>query len=372
MSPVVGAPRGLFRWLLAIGVSAVLPLLPPSSARLVAAALPSGATLTILADPVDVLSTSTSADPASFADAVAGQSLSPGDIVRTGSTGLALLTFFDGSESQLGADSQVQIEQADYTPAPQIALLQSGGVTVNRVIPLPPGGSFRTDTPDATGLVRGTSYAVSVDTDERTAGTSMVLLTDRDGHVGHVQLVPSAPVTGDLPAPTVDLVQAGDIGAAAGASTGAGHLDDDSLARLEIGARDLRDVEGAHEAHEVAKHVLRATAPTVAAAPQTAASVASTSESPSPTPLAHPETPLPSPTPSTSRTEPVTTKPEPVRTAAPGPTAAPQPSRQPTTPPAPPTPAPVPPAPVPPVKTPIPGTPDKATPPTAAASPAAG
>ena len=97
-----------------------------------------------------------------------------------------MLTFFDGSETQVGANSQVRIEQASYNPAPQIALFQSQGTSVNRVIPLPQGGSSRTDTPDAAGLVRGTSYVVSVGADAST----LVLLTDRDGHVGHVQVVP--------------------------------------------------------------------------------------------------------------------------------------------------------------------------------------
>jgi hypothetical protein len=321
MSLVIGASRGWFRWLLAVFVSAMLPLMPPSSTKLVAAALPSGATLTILADPVQV--SSTSADGLTFADAVAGQSLAAGDIVRTGSSGIALLTFFDGSESQLGADSQLQIEQADYDPAPQIALLQTGGVSVNRVIPLPPGGSFRTDTPDATGLVRGTSYVVSVGTDDSAPGTSMVLLTDRDGHVGHVQLVPSAPaITDDTPVATVDLVQAGDVGAAFGLATATAHLEAAALARLEAGARDLRDVEGAHQAHEVAKQLLQATSPALRSAWRVEPTP-SVAPSESLTSVAHVNS-LSMATPTPARPPVATTKPEPVRASpSPKPTSAP-------------------------------------------------
>src|SRR5260370_40640938 len=76
-----------------------------------------------------------------------------------------------GSESQLGAESTVQIERAEATPAPQIALLQTAGVTMNHVVPMPPGGTFQTDTPAATGLVRGTSYVVVVG-DSSAAGAS--------------------------------------------------------------------------------------------------------------------------------------------------------------------------------------------------------
>ena len=161
-----------------------------TSAPAVAADLPSGATLSIVAPPVQIEAGRTD----SFADATPGQLIQPGDTVRTGTGGVAVLTFFDGSESQLSTDSQVQVARADYSPAPNIALSQASGVTVNRVIPLPPGGNFETDTPSAIGLVRGTSYVVSVTpaADDADSGVSSAeLLTDRDGHVGDVQLQPS-------------------------------------------------------------------------------------------------------------------------------------------------------------------------------------
>src|SRR5712692_10449079 len=123
-----------------------------------AAEMPVGATLKVLALPVEVEVAQTQ----SFGAALDGQMLSQGDVVRTGPGGLALLTFFDGSESQLGAESTVQIERAEATPAPQIALLQTAGVTLNHVVPMPPGGTFQTDTPAASGQVRGTSYVVVV------------------------------------------------------------------------------------------------------------------------------------------------------------------------------------------------------------------
>src|SRR5258708_32962806 len=137
-----------------------------------AAEMPVGATLKVLVAPVEVELAQTQ----TFVAAMDGQMLGQGDVVRTGPGGLALLTFFDGSETQLGAESTVQIERAEATPQPQIALLQTAGVTMNHVVPVQPGGSFQTDTPVATGLVRGTSYVVVVG-DSATA-TSGIRLTD--------------------------------------------------------------------------------------------------------------------------------------------------------------------------------------------------
>jgi len=55
------------------------------------------------------------------------------------------------------ADARLEV-----APGPQIARLQTAGVTLNHVVPMPAGGTFRTDTPAATGLVRGTSYVVVI------------------------------------------------------------------------------------------------------------------------------------------------------------------------------------------------------------------
>src|SRR6266852_2337872 len=162
---------------LAVTLSSWWPAASVSSA----AEMPIGATLKVLAQPVEVEAAQTQ----TFVAGLDGQMLSQGDVVRTGPGGLALLTFFDGSESQLGAESTVQIERAEATPAPQIALLQTAGVTMNHVVPMPPGGSFQTDTPAATGLVRGTSYVVVVgegasesEADDRSEAQSTVHSSD--------------------------------------------------------------------------------------------------------------------------------------------------------------------------------------------------
>jgi hypothetical protein len=300
-----------------------LTLLAPVVGRYAPAAaaadLVLGATLGIVAAPVQV--SSSQAGP--FADAVSGQLVGAGDVVRTGPGGVALLTFFDGSESQLAPDSQLQVQRADYDPAPRIVLFQSAGVTINRVIPLPPGGSFETDTPTAIGLVRGTSYLVNVSapvagasaadapaSDDEVASTvtasddqvpggslpaakpdvlsSIVLLTDRDGHVGHVQF--SAAVEASATATTrLELLQAGDVGTTSGRTAAASHLVPADLWSLERAAADLHDVGLARGA---ASNMRRVAASTAALAnPPT-----------SDAPVAKPDAPRPSASPTPSPT----------------------------------------------------------------------
>jgi hypothetical protein len=154
-----------------------------------------------------------------------------------------VLTFFDGSESQLATDSELQVERADYDSGPNILLNQMAGVTTNRVIPLPAGGSFETDTPTAIGLVRGTSYVVSVAPADSAAATvsSIALLTDRDVQV-------SSPGLSSV----IDLTHAGDVGATGAQSVASGQLSDSTLADLEDAAKDLHDGQ---RAQRVAAHV---------------------------------------------------------------------------------------------------------------------
>ena len=212
-----------------------------------AAEMPIGATLKVVAAPVEVELAQTQ----TFVAGMDGQMLNQGDVVRTGTGGIALLTFFDGSESQLGAESTVQIERAEATPAPQIALLQTAGVTMNHVVPMPPGGSFQTDTPAATGLVRGTSYVVVVG--DSAAATSVILLTDRDGHVGRVDVSAGGPAAS---AP-IRLTRAGDAAASDGAQTYGAHVAAARLRALETAANARAEADAARDAERHA-HVVAA------------------------------------------------------------------------------------------------------------------
>ncbi len=115
-----------------------------------------GATLTVLAAGVQIAQAG-----GSFGAAQDGQALNVGDSVRTDGSGVALLTFFDGSEVQVTPASQVQI-QASSEANRQVSVFQAAGTTVNRVQRLAGNGSFQTNTPAAVALVRGTTYVVTV------------------------------------------------------------------------------------------------------------------------------------------------------------------------------------------------------------------
>ena len=99
-----------------------------------------GATLSVLAASVEVASPGQPFGPGRD-----GQSVAAGDQIRTGPTGVALLTFFDGSETQLTSDSLVEIEAA--TPGNLISVFQALGTSVDRVRAPSSTGGFQTDTP---------------------------------------------------------------------------------------------------------------------------------------------------------------------------------------------------------------------------------
>lgn len=116
-----------------------------------------GATLFVVQDPVEV-----AAPGGLFQPAFSGQSLGRGDSVRTGEAGIALLTYFDGSETQLVGSTELRIDAVpSQTSGPNA--FQSVGTTVNRTAPRPPGSSgSQTGSPSAVALVRGTTYVVNV------------------------------------------------------------------------------------------------------------------------------------------------------------------------------------------------------------------
>jgi hypothetical protein len=143
-----------------VALSLILPSMSPNLPVVARAwaQVEGGATLTILAEPVEVAA----AGATEFVPAQDGQAVHEGEVVRTGPGGLALLTFFDGSETQLAEETQVEIEQAHSEPERRVVLFQAAGVTVNRVQQLASGQVFETETPTALGVVRGTTYVVTV------------------------------------------------------------------------------------------------------------------------------------------------------------------------------------------------------------------
>lgn len=162
----------------ALIVTSVLPsavVLGPISSAFAQAA--SGATLLVLSAPVEVANGRSGA----YRPARDGESLAAGDQVRTGPGAAALLTFFDGSETQLGADTELVLERAQ-SGGGGISLAQVAGVTVNRVQQQANGGGFQTSTPTSVALVRGTTYVVKVAAvpsrqANNTAGSSSTVVT---------------------------------------------------------------------------------------------------------------------------------------------------------------------------------------------------
>src|SRR5438874_8006802 len=148
------------RWLLLFLVAALgLALVPPfafDSAAGAPAADASQATLTVLEGGVFVVSHASGAEHA----AANGETLQAGDRVRTATPGRALLTFFDGSEQELDAGTEVLVQALGQSGAggTLTAIAQAGGVTINRVAQLGNSSSYQLQTPSATALVPGTVF----------------------------------------------------------------------------------------------------------------------------------------------------------------------------------------------------------------------
>src|SRR3954447_26475470 len=134
-----------------------------------------------------------------------------GDRVRTGADASARVVYFEGSVTELSANTGVLVQRLERTEGGNIVtnLFQSVGTTVSRVVQLvDPAAGFQVETPAATAYVRGTAPRVEVGRDGRTiitnvpdgteglvnvqgkdqAGTVVVLLSGQE-----TQVVPGLP-----------------------------------------------------------------------------------------------------------------------------------------------------------------------------------
>jgi hypothetical protein len=241
-------------------------LLPATPARVVAQ-VTAGATLSLLAPLVEVAR----GGEGVFVSGSDGQVVQPGDQVRTGPVGVGLLTFFDGSETQVTPDTQVQLEQTTTAPT-TIGALMVIGTVVNRVLPAAVGAGFQTNTPSATALVRGTTYVVTVGhlppsppntppvpcapTEVTTCVTSVILLADPDGRVGLVGVVSHGT------APTIELTAACEVAAVA-ARSARSVLDPQTCADLQQSVLNLSDPAAAILTAQIGDRVNRSVAPSV-------------------------------------------------------------------------------------------------------------
>jgi hypothetical protein len=95
-----------------------------------------------------------------------GMTLAVGTRVKTAPHSHALLTFFEGSTLKLEPNSDVEIQQIQYTDeqSTKVVLKQWLGKTWSRVVKMAdPGSHYQIETPSATAIVRGTLFATEVE-----------------------------------------------------------------------------------------------------------------------------------------------------------------------------------------------------------------
>lgn len=101
-----------------------------------------------------------------------GERVEAGSQLRTGPLSAAALVFFDGSTTEVEAETELTIVQMDGRrdhSSTVIVLYQDLGRTHNRVQPMPdPASHFRVETPTAVTGVGGTEFTVRVETDGTT------------------------------------------------------------------------------------------------------------------------------------------------------------------------------------------------------------
>lgn len=143
-----------------------------------------GATLTVLKGRVGVLK----ADGSPVSPATSGLALGVGDQVATIGPASALVTFFEGSEVELGADTTIVLDDLGQSGTrTTISIVSVLGTTLHRVVPLTDASStYRVESGGTVALVRGTVFAHHAD------GSGDVTVAVGEGEVEYPG--PNAPV----------------------------------------------------------------------------------------------------------------------------------------------------------------------------------
>lgn len=134
-------------------------------------------TITVISPDVSVRHGATGA----FVSAVDGEVLESGDAVRTGESGRAVLTYFEGSSVTIEPSTELAIDRADGSPdgTTIILMTQTLGRTWHVVTKLITGGSkYEVRTPASTASVRGTAFEVQVTDRETTVTTTEGTVVD--------------------------------------------------------------------------------------------------------------------------------------------------------------------------------------------------
>jgi hypothetical protein len=136
-----------------LALLALVPALVPHGAF---AQVQDGATLTVLRGQVAIVHS----DGSAIQPAPSGTVVKAGDEIRTLTKTGALITFFAGTEIEMGEDTILAVERVSLNGAKvDISLKQVLGSTLNRVQSLTdPTSSYRIDAGGATAVVRGTTF----------------------------------------------------------------------------------------------------------------------------------------------------------------------------------------------------------------------
>jgi FecR protein len=133
-----------------------------------------GATMTVLRGQVAVVR----GDGSAVQPTPSGTVVRAGDEIRTLTRSGAAITFFAGTEIELGEETTLAIERAARDgDRIDIALRQVFGVSLHRVHALTdPASSYRVEVGGAVAVVRGTDFLIYGPTDENVVG--MICLDD--------------------------------------------------------------------------------------------------------------------------------------------------------------------------------------------------
>jgi hypothetical protein len=150
-----GRLAGQLLRLLALLTFLALLILPsdPSTAQ-----VQEGATMTVLRGQVAVVRP----DGSAVQPAPSGTVVYPGDELRTITASGALITFFSGTEIELGEQTTLRVERVSRQgERVDVALTQVLGVSLSRIQTLAdPGSSYRIEAGGAVALVRGTEFVI--------------------------------------------------------------------------------------------------------------------------------------------------------------------------------------------------------------------
>jgi hypothetical protein len=141
-----------------LALATVIALLVWVAPQPVAAQIAQGATMTVLQGQVAVVR----GDGSAIQPAPSGTIVNVGDEIRTLSKGGALVTFFSGTEIEMGEDTVLAVDNIDKSgDNVNISLRQVFGASIHRVQTLTGSDStYRVEAGGAVALVRGTTFAI--------------------------------------------------------------------------------------------------------------------------------------------------------------------------------------------------------------------